>query len=82
VPLGAGCACGPGFAGVQLGDFESQVLDYLRSRHGGISYSAIADLLAGIAKGASEIPADEQDGVLADLSRTLESFDEAHRGRA
>jgi hypothetical protein len=79
VPLGAGCACGPGFAGVPLGDFESQVLDYLRSRHEGISSFGIHDLLAGIAKGGSPVPADRHAALLADLARTLESFDEAHR---
>ena len=79
VPLGAGCACGPGFAGVQLADFESQVLEYLRSRHDGISSSGIHDLLAGIAKGESPVPADRHGALLADLARTLESFDEAHR---
>jgi hypothetical protein len=79
VPLGAGCACGPGFAGVQLADFESQVLDYLRSRHGGVSSPDIASLLAGIAKGESAVPAHAREGLLADLSRTLESFDEVHR---
>jgi hypothetical protein len=78
VPVGAGCACGPGFAGVQLGDFESQVLDYLRSRHAGVSISGIAPLLAGIAKGESAVPAHERAGLLADLARTLDSFDEVH----
>jgi len=80
MPLGAGCACGPGFAGVRLGDFEVQVLDFLRSRHGGVSsFPSIAALLSAIAKGESAVPANEQDGVLADLSRTLDSFDEVHR---
>lgn len=79
VPLGAGCACGPGLAGVKLADFESQVLDYLRSRHGGVSSSGIAELLSGIAKGESAVPAAERDALLADLARTLESFDEVHR---
>jgi hypothetical protein len=79
VPLGAGCACGPGFAGVQLADFESQVIEYLRSRHGGVSSSAVAELLAGIAKGESPVPAAERGALLADLARTLDSFDEVHR---
>jgi len=79
VPLGAGCACGPGLAGVQLGDFESQVLEFLRSRHGGISSSGIAELLSGIAKGESPVPAAGREPLLADLARTLDSFDEVHR---
>jgi len=79
VPLGAGCACGPGLAGVQLADFESQVLDFLRSRHGGVGASGVAELLSGIAKGESAVPAGARGALLADLQRTLESFDEAHR---
>jgi hypothetical protein len=79
VPLGAGCACGPGFAGMQLGDFESQVLEFLRSRHDGVSSSGIAGMLADIAKGESAVPAGEQGALLADLARTLDSFDQMHR---
>jgi hypothetical protein len=79
VPLGAGCACGPGLAGVQLADFESQVLDFLRSRHAGVGASGVAALLSGIAKGESSVPAGARGALLADLQRTLESFDEAHR---
>ena len=79
VPLGAGCACGPGLAGVQLADFESQVLDFLRSRHGGVGASGVAELLSGIAKGESAVPAGARGALLADLQRTLESFEEAHR---
>ncbi len=79
VPLGAGCACGPGLAGVQLSDFESQVLEFLRSRHGGVCASGVAELLSGIAKGGSAVPASERAPLLADLARTLDSFDEVHR---
>ena len=81
VPLGAGCACAPGLAGVQLADFESQVLDFLRSRHGLVAASGIAELLSGIAKGESAVAADARGALLADLQRTLDSFDEVH-GRA
>jgi hypothetical protein len=79
VPLGAGCACGPGLAGVQLADFESEVLDFLRSRHGVVAASGIAELLSGIAKGASAVPADAHGALLANLQRTLDSFEEVHR---
>jgi len=79
VPLGAGCACAPGLAGVQLSDFESEVLDFLRSRHGISANSGIAQLLSGIAKGESAVPADARGALLADLQRTLDSFDEVHR---
>ena len=58
-----------------------QVLEYLRSRHEGVSAPGIAQLLGEMAKRESAIPAAEQESLLADLSRTLDSFDEAHRGR-
>ena len=81
VPAGAGCACGPGFAGLQLGDFEGQVLDYLRSRHRGVSATGVAELLGQLAKGESAMPEPEQEVLLGELSRTLDSFEELHRGR-
>jgi len=79
VPIGAGCVCGPGLAGVQLADFEAQVLEYLGSRHGGVSASSVAALLSDIAKGESAVPVGEREPLLADLARTLDSFDELHR---
>ena len=81
VPLGAGCACGPGLAGLQLGDFEGQVLDYLRSRHRGVSATGVAELLGQLAKGESAMPPAEQEALLSELAQTLDSFEELHRGR-
>jgi hypothetical protein len=73
--LGAGCACGVGFGALKLGDFEEQILDYLRSRHGDLAGDSIAGLLSGIAKSGSE----KARPLLEDLARSLDSFDELHR---
>jgi hypothetical protein len=75
VPMGAGCSCGPGFASLQLQDFEQQLLDYLRSRHGGIVGTSMVELLRSLSK--TEAP--EGKALLRDLARSLDSFDELHR---
>lgn len=72
VPLGAGCACGLG--GLQLGDFEQQILDYLRAKHGGRVGASVAELLRGVAKSGDR----KAQPLLADLTRSLDSFDELH----
>ena len=56
------------------------MLDFLRSRHGVIAASGIAELLSGIARGEGAVPAAARGALLADLQRTLDSFDEVHRG--
>ena len=73
--LGAGCACGVGFGALKLGDFEEQLLDYLRSRHGELAGDGIAGLLGGIARSGGETSWP----LLEDLARSLDSFDELHR---
>lgn len=76
VVFGAGCSCGAGFANLQLRDFEPEILDFLKTRHGIAGFSSVADLLRSIAtKGEGRRE------VLADLERSLDSFDELHRGR-
>lgn len=79
VVFGAGCSCGLGFANVRLADFEPQILDYLRTRHEVGGFSAVSDLLRSIARegGAKK----GRLALLADLSRSLDSFEELHRGR-
>jgi len=79
VIFGAGCSCGLGFANVRLTDFEPQILDYLESKHGVGGFASVSDLLRSIVK-ESEGKKDRI-ALLADLSRSLESFDELHRGR-
>jgi hypothetical protein len=79
VMFGAGCSCGAGFANLRLADFEPQILDYLKMKHGIAGFAGVADLLRSIAtKGEGR---GEQLALLADLERSLESFEELHSGR-
>jgi len=78
VMFGSGCSCGLGF-GLQLQDFEPHILDYLGQRHDIGGFTSVPDLLRSIAK---EGEGKERLALLADLSRSLDSFDELHRGRA
>ena len=79
VMFGSGCSCGVGSGNIRLQDFEQQILDYLHAKHGSTGQTAITDLLRAIATQR------ESDGeplaLLADLARSLDSFDELHRGR-
>jgi hypothetical protein len=90
VMFGAGCSCGVGM-GVRLQDFEQQILDYLHAKHGaaaleragyrqGEAGSVTALLRATATQGAAEQPS-AQLALLADLERSIDSFDELHRGR-
>src|SRR5882672_3957707 len=90
VMFGSGCSCGVG-VGVRLEDFEQQILDYLHAKHGAAavgqaSYEegkagSVTALLRAIAtQGAVEQPAGQL-ALLADLERSIDSFDELHRGR-
>lgn len=78
VVFGAGCSCGAGFAGLRLADFEPQILDYLKTKHDLGGHAGVSDLLRSIAK-----QGDGRGGLalLADLERSIDSFDELHRGR-
>ena len=76
---GAGCSCGFGGANVRIDDFEQQILDYLRTKYAAAKSDTIAALLREIAAGAAHGESEQLLGLLADLNRTLESFDELHR---
>jgi hypothetical protein len=74
--FGAGCSCGLGVPGLRLADFEPQILDYLRTKHDVGEFVRVPDLLRSIAtRGDGPL------ALLADLERSLDSFDELHRGR-
>ena len=79
--FGSGCSCGVSFANLRLADFEPQILEYLKTKHGVSGFSSVPDLLRSIVKQSEE----EKDGgrlvLLADLERSIDSFDELHRGR-
>jgi len=90
VMFGSGCSCGVG-VGVRLQDFEPQILDYLHAKHGAAAVEragyregeagSVTALLRAIAtQGAVEQPAGQL-ALLADLERSIDSFDELHRGR-
>jgi len=77
--------------GVRLQDFEQQILDYLHAKHGAAAVESagyrqgeagsVTALLRAIAmQGAAERPGGQL-ALLADLERSIDSFDELHRGR-
>ncbi len=68
-----------GFASLSLRDFEPQILDYLESKHGAGGFAGVPDLLRSIVKEADGNK--ERLALLADLERSLDSFDELHRGK-
>ncbi|HET7766427.1 MAG TPA: hypothetical protein VFK92_15175 [Burkholderiales bacterium] len=79
VVFGAGCSCGLGGAGLRLADFEPQILDYLKAKHGVGEFGAVPELLRSIATRKEQRSGEL--AVLADLERSIDSFDELHRGR-
>jgi hypothetical protein len=81
VMFGAGCSCGVGFGNLRLQDFEQQILEFLHGRHGDSGYAAITQLLRAIATQDSGKDSSAPLALLADLARSLDSFDELHRGR-
>ncbi len=81
VMFGSGCSCGVGFANLRLADFEPQILEYLKTKHGVSGFSGVPDLLRSIVKQSEGEKHGGQLALLADLARSLDSFDELHRGR-
>ena len=78
---GGGCSCGLVGANMRIEDFEQQIIDYLRGKHGeAVNSDRIATVLQSIAKPTS-VDAQKSLALLDDLNRTLESFDELHRTR-
>ena len=81
VMFGSGCSCGMGFGNLRLQDFEPQIFEYLQTKHHVAGFTAITDLLRVIAKQSEGRKIGEQLALLADLERSLDSFDELHRRR-
>jgi hypothetical protein len=79
VTFGSGCSCGAG-VGMRLQDFEQQILEFLHGRHGDSGHAAITDLLRAIATQDSGKDESARLALLADLARSLDSFEELHRG--
>jgi hypothetical protein len=78
--FGSGCSCGMG-VGVRLQDFEQQILEFLHGRHGDSGYASIPELLRAVATQDSGKGSSARLALLADLARSLDSFEELHRGR-
>jgi hypothetical protein len=75
LPLGAGCSCGLPAVSVRFADLERDVLDYLAARHTSArGAKSIAELLRAIATSGDAAGA----ALLADLERSLESFESVH----
>jgi len=81
VMFGSGCSCGVGFANLRLADFEPQILEYLKTKHGISGFSGVPDLLRSIVKQSEGEKHGGQLALLTDLERSIDSFDELHRGR-
>jgi len=79
--FGSGCSCGAGFGNLPVQDFEQQILEFLHGRHGDSGYATIADLLRATATRDPGKDGGARLALLADLARSLDSFDELHRGR-
>ncbi|HYL89627.1 MAG TPA: hypothetical protein VEU32_12790 [Burkholderiales bacterium] len=78
VLMGGNCSCGLGAGSLRIDEFEQQILDYLDGKHALRERGSLGELLRSIAKDAESarwLP------LLDDLKRTLESFEEAHKGR-
>lgn len=78
VALATGCSCGVGVSTLRVRDFEAQILEYLLGKHGDRAQAAsVADLLRALAA-----PGDGQGreklALLADLERTIDSFEQQH----
>jgi len=79
VALAAGCSCGVGVSNLRVLDFEEQILEYLQGRHGASAQAASVDeLLRALARPGT---AGKAAAVLADLERTIDSFEQQHSGR-
>ena len=97
VLLGGGCSCGLAAGSLWLEEFEQQILDFLDDKYRASGNEAVTQLLrerAGYAPAksgsvaallrsiaAAGDPTRAWLPVLADLKRTLDSFDELHRSR-
>ncbi len=87
VALAAGCSCGVGVSNLRVADFDGQILDYLQTKHAASSPArellkasgGLGDLLRALAKATRRDKAVAL--LLADIERTLASFEEQHSGR-
>jgi hypothetical protein len=76
VALSTGCSCGVGATGLMVQDFEEQIMEFLNGRHA-TGAGSITQLLSDLAKS----PGKNAPAILADVQRTLDSFEQQHSGR-
>jgi hypothetical protein len=79
VLLAGGCSCGVAASSVAVGDYERDIVDFLRGRHArAAAADGIAPLLSLLARegGRRDL------GLLADLETSLASFESLHRGKS
>ena len=83
VMLGSGCVCGASFGAVAVGEFEQDILDFLHGRHPRLADFAAGENIAGVlrrlAQPGCDFPHDASAALLADLARSIDSFEQAHR---
>ena len=79
--LAAGCSCGAGLGSVPVTDFENDIVEYLRSRHGAalgrLRATGLTDLLRTIASAPQD--AASFGPLLRDVEQSIESFERTHR---
>jgi hypothetical protein len=80
VLMGGNCSCGLGAGSLRIEEFEQQILDYLDGKHALRERGSLSALLRSIMTDAAQAESGDKLSVLDDLKRTLESFEEVHRG--
>jgi hypothetical protein len=78
VQLASGCSCGTGVGALPVKSFERDILDYLYARHGERPSATISEMLTSIAKQQDLGSIDRNLALLADLTRSIESFGGLH----
>lgn len=83
--MGGNCSCGVAGGSLRIEEFEEQILDYLGSKHAlpervGYERGKSGSLSALLRSITTEPESAKWLPVLDDLKRTLESFEEVHRG--
>jgi len=77
--LAGGCSCGVAATSVAVGDYERDILDFLRGRHArAAAADGIAPLLGLLAREGAKADL----ALLADLETSLGSFESLHRGKS
>ena len=77
VVFAAGCSCGAAATSVRVQDYEQDILAFLRGRHD-IRAGSITELLTSM--GRQRGSEGKALPLLADLERSIDSFESLHRG--